>query len=272
MAQYEDFYDWELVYDCETSDNRKLVQILEKDTADGHIKSDYFVLDSVGRICVNSEESDKIGGDSDDPAVVEPSSESRSLETAAGQSDIVESECRFSGVVCTDESSEGGLFLAIEEQLDRGSFGDLLAEMASEGTDSSCEKFGGESEWNGNPGEQDITMSVTSGAASCAQNEKKNFWQRRPWDLIRFYLAERPVWSVSIAAAMVGIVILSTKLHRSKRKNQGIPLRIDDKNVSQLATSAMHLNDAMSVVRRIPIVRPFLSGGNGTQWATLPIR
>ncbi|KAH0466717.1 hypothetical protein IEQ34_003955 [Dendrobium chrysotoxum] len=59
-----------------------------------------------------------------------------------------------------------------------------------------------------------------------------------------------------------------------KRKSRTIPLKlaIDDKKVSQFTAHSTSLNEAFSMVRRMPIIRPSLQAGVATQRAALPLR
>ncbi|KAJ1387271.1 hypothetical protein SESBI_40093 [Sesbania bispinosa] len=62
------------------------------------------------------------------------------------------------------------------------------------------------------------------------------------------------------AATFLGLVILGRRLYKMKRKTQTLKLNLalDDKKASQLMGRVARLNEAFSVVRRVPIVRPSL--------------
>ncbi|XP_042496031.1 uncharacterized protein LOC122075168 [Macadamia integrifolia] len=107
------------------------------------------------------------------------------------------------------------------------------------------------------------------------EGKKKIVWWKVPFELLKFCVFRvTPVWSLSIAAAMMGVVILGRRLYKMKRKTQAIPLKItvDDKKVSQFMVRAARLNEAFSVVRRVPIVRPSLPAAGMTPWPVMSLR
>ncbi|KAG0492241.1 hypothetical protein HPP92_005639 [Vanilla planifolia] len=259
MEDDTDMRDWELVISSDLCGNLKSGAIREE-AEGGIIKSEYFTLDSVGYVDPGSEQKcDGVGEDSDSPSWLEPDSGTWFAETSRGQS--------IKYHIWSEESSEGGRSLPDSEKVELGSMGDLSTESASEGTDSRCESLGSEGEGIDNSGSQDLT-AVTGGASE--EDESKMIWWKIPWKLFKVYIFRvRPVLSVSVALAMLGMIMLWRKLYRLKRRRRTIPLRIatDDK-ASQFAASATRLNNAVSAVRRLPILRPSL-GGVG-QWAALP--
>lgn len=57
-------------------------------------------------------------------------------------------------------------------------------------------------------------------------------WWRMPLEVLKLWvLRARPVWSISIMAAIVGVVMLGRRLYKMKQKGRSIPLKIaiDDK-------------------------------------------
>ncbi|KAL8143320.1 LOW QUALITY PROTEIN: hypothetical protein V2J09_016352 [Rumex salicifolius] len=106
----------------------------------------------------------------------------------------------------------------------------------------------------------DVDGGVTNSTDNLATEEMKAaeekevsdkvVWWKLPLDLFK-YCAFRvsPVWSLSVAAAFVGFVILGRRLYKMKRKTQGLHLKviIDDKRVSQFMTHAARLNEAFSL-------------------------
>lgn len=74
--------------------------------------------------------------------------------------------------------------------------------------------------------------SVVGSNGGEGEGEKRAVWWRMPIDLVKFYAFRvNPVWSISIAAAVFGIVALARRLRRSKPKARLIPLkiRVEDK-------------------------------------------
>ncbi|XP_068498737.1 uncharacterized protein [Phaseolus vulgaris] len=93
--------------------------------------------------------------------------------------------------------------------------------------------------------------------------EKRLVWWKVPFEVLRCWVnplpLPLPVWSLSVAAAaaFLGLLFLGRRLYSMKRKTQTVKLNLalDDK-VSQLMGRVARLNEAFSVVRRVPIVRP----------------
>ncbi|TKY49910.1 hypothetical protein E2542_SST27359 [Spatholobus suberectus] len=94
------------------------------------------------------------------------------------------------------------------------------------------------------------------------EEEKRLVWWKVPFEVLRYWVnpLPLPVWSLSVAAAaaFLGLLFLGRRLYRMKRKTQNLKLNLalDDKKVSQLMGRVARLNEAFSVVRRVPIVRP----------------
>ncbi|KAJ0025337.1 hypothetical protein Pint_07618 [Pistacia integerrima] len=97
-------------------------------------------------------------------------------------------------------------------------------------------------------------------------------WWKVPFEVLKYcVLRVNPVWSVSVAAAMLGLVMLGRRLYKMKRKTKGLQLKVtlDDKKVSQFMSRAARLNEAFSVVRRVPIVRPALPAAGVNPWPAM---
>ncbi|KAL9262439.1 hypothetical protein AKJ16_DCAP13097 [Drosera capensis] len=107
------------------------------------------------------------------------------------------------------------------------------------------------------------------------EEEKKVVWWKAPLELLRCcVLKVSPAWSFSVAAAAVmGFVILGRRLYRMKRRTRAKVTTVDDKKVSQLISHAARLNEAFSVVRRVPVIRPALPSQPGVApWPVLSLR
>ncbi|KAE8733374.1 O-acyltransferase WSD1-like [Hibiscus syriacus] len=107
-------------------------------------------------------------------------------------------------------------------------------------------------------------------------DKKKVTWWKVPFELLRYcVLRVSPAWSFSVAAAVMGFVILGRRLYKMKRRSSSLQLRVtmDDKKVSQFMTRVARLNEAFSVVRRVPIIRPSLSTPTGVNpWPVMSLR
>lgn len=275
MEDGTDLHDWEMVLCSNLSDNLKSVEVLDEDTEYGAIKADYFTLQSGDHIQIVSEESVEVGNDSDNPSWVDPDSDSRFLETSRGKLGFVEMKLpvRNSDGFWSEESSDGQRSLHDSEKVELGSLGDSGMETPFDETEARRENLGGESEGKENSGLQEM-IPVGDGADSSGGEKRENVWWKMPLELLKFYIFRvRPGWSISIAAAMVGIVILGRKLYRMKQKSRIIPLRIaiDDKKASQFVARSARLK-AISLVRYMPLIRPSLPASGATQWAALPLR
>ncbi|CAN6244720.1 unnamed protein product [Urochloa humidicola] len=99
-------------------------------------------------------------------------------------------------------------------------------------------------------------------------------WWRLPFKLLHYCAWKvKPVWSFSIAAALLGLVVLGRRMYRIKRKAKGLPqikIAFDDKRSSQFADRAARLNEAFLVARRVPLLRT--SSGAVLPWSMVQER
>ncbi|KAG6522919.1 uncharacterized protein LOC122053306 isoform X2 [Zingiber officinale] len=97
-----------------------------------------------------------------------------------------------------------------------------------------------------------------SGHALANGGEKKGVvWWKLPFELLTFCaLKAKPLWSISIAAAVVGVWMLKKRLYRGQ-KTQIVPLRIilHEKKALQLKIHAKRLDEAYNIARRVIVVR-----------------
>jgi hypothetical protein len=108
-----------------------------------------------------------------------------------------------------------------------------------------------------------------------AKSERSGVWWNLPLELLKYCVFRAsPVWSVSVAAAVLGLVILGRRLYKMKKKTRSLPLKLtlDDKKVSQFMNRAARLNEAFSVVKRVPIIRPSLPAPGVTSWPIMSLR
>ncbi|KAK1310971.1 hypothetical protein QJS10_CPA08g00882 [Acorus calamus] len=131
--------------------------------------------------------------------------------------------------------------------------------------------------------EEDVKTDVGSeaeepGAVAEAGGEGKKrgvvVWWKVPFEMMKlFAFRVKPVWSFSVAVAIIGLVVMGRRLYDMKRKSRSVALKVtvDDKKVSQFMVRAARLNDAFSVVRRVPIVRAQLPPAV-TPWPVMSMR
>ncbi|XP_068647055.1 uncharacterized protein [Aristolochia californica] len=151
--------------------------------------------------------------------------------------------------------------------------GDLLK---AEDRDASAGNSGDGSQVGGTSLAGVENLSAPGELRSIEEGKKRMAWWKLPLELLKFCAFRvSPVWSFSLAAAMLGLVILGKRLYKMKRKTRSVPFRIsmDDKKVSQFMIRAARLNEAFSVVRRVPIVRASLPATRGVnQWPAISLR
>ncbi|WJX30410.1 hypothetical protein P8452_18951 [Trifolium repens] len=107
---------------------------------------------------------------------------------------------------------------------------------------------------------------------------KRVVWWKIPFEVLKHWVspfATIPLpLSVAATAAFLGLLILGRRLYKMKRKTQTLKLNLalDDKKVSQLMGRVARLNEAFSVVRRVPIVRPSLPASTITLRPVMSMR
>ncbi|GAB4861184.1 hypothetical protein Ancab_036341 [Ancistrocladus abbreviatus] len=107
------------------------------------------------------------------------------------------------------------------------------------------------------------------------EEKRRGVWWKVPLELLKYCVFRvSPVWSFSVAAAVIGFVILGRRLYKMKRKAPSIQLKVtvDDKKVSQFMSRAARLNEAFSVVRRVPVIRAPLPAPGVAPWPVMSLR
>ncbi|KAJ9129345.1 hypothetical protein P3X46_033866 [Hevea brasiliensis] len=134
----------------------------------------------------------------------------------------------------------------------------------------------GESNFGNAPKDENMSVvSVGERKPGGDEETRKKVWWKVPFELLKYCVFRiSPVWSFSMAAAVMGFVILGRRLYKMKRKMRSLPLKVtvDDKKVSQFTSRAARLNEAFSVVRRVPIVRPLLPAAGLNSWPVMTLR
>ncbi|XWS23309.1 hypothetical protein CRYUN_Cryun28dG0001100 [Craigia yunnanensis] len=143
-----------------------------------------------------------------------------------------------------------------------------------DGNDSTVELEGGEGSPIGNEGSTIDEMKICE--KSVYEGDKKRVvWWKVPFEILRYCdFKVSPVWSFSVAAAVMGFVILGHRFYKMKWKSRSLQLKVtmDDKKVSQFMTRAARLNEAFSVVRRVPIIGPSLPTTGVNPWPVMSLR
>ncbi|XP_074272640.1 uncharacterized protein LOC141596398 isoform X2 [Silene latifolia] len=105
------------------------------------------------------------------------------------------------------------------------------------------------------------------------ENEKRVVWWKVPLEVLKYCaLRVSPVWSVSMAAAaLMGFVLLRRRyLYKMKRKSMSVQVNVTVHD--KLTSQAARLNEAFSVVKRIPIIRPALPAPGMASWPVMSLR
>lgn len=242
--------DWELLLDHDddelTHDNPSL---LEHDvTREGIIQFDYFSVD--GRKHVFDDDDERVSVESDNPSWIDPVCDVNTytktkpvneLWTTSSSSDDGKSDTNSinSDIIVQGETS----LVNVSDNL-----GPDIVEAETE-----TEKLG----------EKDVS------------DNRVMVWWKLPMDLLKYCLFKAsPVWSLSVAAAMMGVVLLGRRLYKMKHKTRTLQLKVamDDKKVSQVMNRAARLNEAFSVVKRSPIIRPALPAAGISPWPMMALR
>jgi hypothetical protein len=90
----------------------------------------------------------------------------------------------------------------------------------------------GESDGDGKDCSSPLAAAAAPVAGEGAERQLVVWW-RLPFKLIHYCAWKvRPVWSISIAAAFLGIVVLGRRVYRMRRKTTGLPqikIALDEK-------------------------------------------
>ncbi|CAA7400429.1 unnamed protein product [Spirodela intermedia] len=262
--------------------------------SNGVIKSDYFSLDSESRyglqvISDGDGEGDSLP-DSDNPSWVDPESDSRFIGEPSAVAASGFPRADAGGFWTSDESSdeqeetapEGDLFDGASSQsglaLEAVNFeiGEAEEVWDFEGIVDGSDESGDLNSEDSPTGEEDNPRSGDLGDFSAGEREKSEMpWWKLPVELLKFCVFRiRPVWSVSIAAALVSLVLLRRRLYKKKPKIKSVPINLsaDDKKASQFMVRASRLNEAFSVVKRVPMIRSTLPTMGVTPWPVMALR
>jgi len=273
----------------------------------GMIRTDYFSLDSRTKYATKEEGS----VESDVPSWVDPDSETRYPTKESGEfwtdsgsdrsedhklsefdgkqelgfAENAKKQVGFEGIGEIGAGGEdmgklwfdsGGIgpnsmeFSGLEQNIDVGIDG-------KENSGERPEVLGEESGGCGGDVNSGGNESVAIGPVNQSGEEEKRsvVWWKVPFEFLKFCAFRvSPVWTLSVAAAVIGFVMLGRRLYKMKRKSQSLQLKVtmDDKKVSQFMSRAARLNEAFSVVKRVPVIRPALPAPGVTPWPVMSLR
>ncbi|CAN4090441.1 unnamed protein product [Withania somnifera] len=262
--------DWEMLLDSNrASDSEALTPGPGLDETGVLIQPNYFCIDSQIKYMSTEEEDSEV---SDNPSWIDPASENQFTINTSGQflSDSGSETREFEG------NSELG-FEGIEEITSENSH--LQHDSGSERSEtrkfSAIEEIISENLEDGSVEEE--KQENVEGEKKIVEVEKKRsiVWWKVPIELVK-YCAFRigPAWTFSVAAAVMAFVILGRRLYKMKKKTKALDLKVtlDHKNVSQFTSRAARLNEAFSIVKRVPVIRPQLPAAGVTMWPVMSLR
>ncbi|KAJ3675325.1 hypothetical protein LUZ60_004367 [Juncus effusus] len=96
-------------------------------------------------------------------------------------------------------------------------------------------------------------------------------WRKFSLNLVKYlggFGRIKPIWCVSVA--FLGLVVLKNRVFKMKSKERKIPL--NNKKEMQFVSNALQLNEALSVVRRVPVIRIPSPSGTTNPWVIVPVR
>ncbi|XVF16480.1 hypothetical protein REPUB_Repub10bG0034600 [Reevesia pubescens] len=281
--------DWEVLHNLNSDSDSNSIMVnspelrnfeeIEGDT-EGMIKTDYFSLDNQSMYAKEGDVSGEGSVESDNPSWIDPNLEIQYERNNSGNfwsdsgsdrsddrklSDFnVKKESGFAeeeGDIVFSDCMKKGAGLENSGELDDGN-----------GSTKGLEGGGGNPIGNEGSSIDEMKLCVESVYEG---DKKRVVWWKVPFELLRYSVFKiSPVWSFSVAAAVIGFVILGHRLYKMKRKSRNLQLKVtmDDKKVSQFMTRAARLNEAFSVVRRVPIIWPSLPTTGVNPWPMMSLR
>ncbi|XP_047327987.1 ATG8-interacting protein 2-like [Impatiens glandulifera] len=108
------------------------------------------------------------------------------------------------------------------------------------------------------------------------EDKRSILWWKTPFNFFKCCAFRfKPIWTLSVVAAAMGFVILGRRWHRLKNKSQGLKLKVttDENKATRLMNHVDRMNEAISVVRRVPVIRPSLpAAGVTVTWSRIGLR
>ncbi|CAN1199595.1 hypothetical protein LINPERHAP2_LOCUS44890 [Linum perenne] len=262
-----EFQDWEFLAHSDldavssppvSTDNPRNLEEIEADSG-GMIRFDYFSLGNDKAVIASGDVESSV--DSNNPSWIDPATDSR-FES--------KNPCGFWSDSGSDRSSDGLKASDFDVRTEL-----VGADQETEVKEKDLSKLCSDSD----AGNDSDSSSIVE-AVDCEEEEEEKkkqvvAWWKVPLELLKFCVFRvSPVWTFSMAAAVMGFVILGRRLYNMKRKAKSLQLKVivDDKKVSQFMSRAARLNEAFSVARRVPIVRPMLPASGVNPWPVMSIR
>ncbi|KAA8521106.1 hypothetical protein F0562_011741 [Nyssa sinensis] len=281
--------------------------------SEGMIRVDYFSLDSHKSYAKTVAEGDvNLEGsvEPDNPSWIDPGTETRCPWKESGQFWSDSSSNRSDDSKFNDFDEKNGLGFSENEKIqvdlegireigaesensgkfwsDSGGIGSIPVKFGDFEKDSEMgiggyanlgkgSEISGEEKDEEGDGHSRDSKDVAIEATKLGGEEEKRsvVWWKLPLELLKYCVFRvSPVWTFSVAAAVMGFIIMGRRLYKMKRKSQGLQLKVtvDDKKVSQFMSRAARLNEAFSVVKRVPVIRPSLPAAGVTPWPVMSLR
>nr|GLL31809.1 uncharacterized protein LOC109160138 isoform X3 [Ipomoea trifida] len=299
----DEFHDWEVLQLSPGSDSGNQFKFGEFGAdSDGVIRNDYFSVDDEVRYLKTVAAADVVGagsGASDNPNWIDPALSREGSDEFCPELEVDRPEIRM----LEEFEGKGEIGFLLDKEKIEGGFGGInetgnnFEEFKSgwgenEYGGAKLEEFEdkelvGEKEENLCDGSEVFTEKeheiVPTGGESMnkivevevkkAEVEKKSVvWWKAPFELLKYCMFRfKPVWTFSMAAALIGFAILGRRIYNVKKKIRSLELKVtmDDKKVSQFMSRAARLNEAFSVVKRVPVIRPQLPATGVAPWPVM---
>ncbi|XP_019163866.1 PREDICTED: uncharacterized protein LOC109160138 isoform X3 [Ipomoea nil] len=298
----DEFHDWEVLQPSPGSDSGNQFKFGEFGAdSDGVIRNDYFSVDDDDRYLKTVAAADAVGaagsGASDNPNWIGHALSREGSDEFCPELEVDRSEIRM----LEEFEGKGEIDFLLDKEKVQGGFGGInetgnnFEEFKSgwEGNEFGGAKFEEfedkelvvEKEENLCDGSEVFTEKeheiVPTGGETMnkivevkkAEVEKKSVvWWKAPFELLKYCMFRfKPVWTFSMAAALIGFAILGHRIYRVKKKIRSLELKVtmDDKKVSQFMSRAARLNEAFSVVKRVPVIRPQLPATGVAPWPVM---
>ncbi|KAG2312364.1 hypothetical protein Bca52824_023921 [Brassica carinata] len=290
----EEMLDWELVHGSDTDSNTS-----EKESSvidDGLIVSDHFSADhrtteqSIGsgdssRVDYGSEYPNPVGLGFDRLNIYQSGDGGVRDELGFFDGEVKVSDFQTESLIedaskCLSETdnlqveSQAGVEEHVEDAskcLSESEGNELVS--GDSGVVSGEEEIVSDSEAVEGSGGDVVAVDSAVRASGDESKSRETVWWKMPFVLVKYYAFRiGPVWSVSMAAAVMGFVLLGRRLYHMKKKAQRFHLKvaIDEKKVSRVMSQAARLNEAFTEVRRVPVIRPALPSPGA--WPVLSLR
>ncbi|KAL1198487.1 hypothetical protein V5N11_022668 [Cardamine amara subsp. amara] len=272
----DELLDWELIHNSDTESTDSITSDSSNVIDDGMILSDHLSASDLSQSgLIESGDSSRVDYGSETPNRVEVFGDA-CVRNELGIYDLK-----------TATSGDGEVGFEVDDASKCLSKSNDLESQSGdeepiEGLSKSCSDSRGNELVSGDSGivngEEEIVSTEEVGVVRCGdESEVKSreiVWWKMPFVLFKYSVFKiGPVWSVSLAAAVMGLVLLGRRrLYNMNKKAQRFHLQvtIDDKKVSRVMNQAARLNEMFTEVRRVPVIRPALPSP-GT-WPVLRLR